>query len=100
VDLKTGKLLLRVMKTGAPLSVRLGPPAVEALPALPDQGEYFFLNRESKLVTAIGVARKTISRVLAGAAVRGHPDRPGHILRLASLEGRRAAHRAIASRAH
>jgi site-specific recombinase XerD len=75
VDLDTGKLLLRVMKTGAPLYVRLGKPATEALAALPGDGEYFFWNGASKLYTAIGNARKTISRVLAVAKVKGHPHR-------------------------
>lgn len=72
VGLKTGKLLLRVMKTGAPLYVRLGPPAIEALRALPGQGRVFLA---SKLSTAIGNARKTISRVLAVAGIKGHPHR-------------------------
>jgi len=75
VDLKTGKLLLRVMKTGAPLYVRLGQPATDALSALPHEGEHFFWNGYSKLSTAIGNARKTIDRVLAVADVKGHPHR-------------------------
>jgi len=75
VDLATGKLSLRVMKTGVPLHVRLGKPATEALAALPGDGEYFFWNDASKLYTAIGNARKTISRVLAVAKVKGHPHR-------------------------
>ena len=49
------------LKTGAPLYVRLGPPAVEALRAPPGQGEYFFWSGASKISTAIGDARKTIS---------------------------------------
>jgi integrase len=75
VDLKTGKLLLRVMKTGSPLYVRLGPPAIEALKVLPGQGEYFFWSGQSKLSTAIGNARKSISRVLTVAGMKGHPHR-------------------------
>ncbi len=76
VDLKTGKLLLRMMKTGAPLYVRLGEPATDALAALPTEGEYFFWNGRSKLSTAVGNARKTIDRVLAVAGVTGgHPHR-------------------------
>jgi integrase/recombinase XerD len=75
VDLASGKLLLRVMKTGAPLYVRLGAPATEALGALPIEGEYFFRNGASKLYTSIGNARKTISRVLAVAGIEGHPHR-------------------------
>ncbi len=75
VDLKTGKMLLRVMKTGVPLYLRLGPPAIEALETLPIEGEYFFWNGKSKLATAVGNVRRTISRVLATAGVEGHPHR-------------------------
>ncbi len=73
VDLETGKLLLRVMKTGVPLYVRLGRPAVEALAALPHEGEYFFWSGRSSTVE--GTARKTIGRILAAAGVEGYPHR-------------------------
>lgn len=63
------------VKTGAPLYVRVKQPATEALKALPVDGEYFFWNGHSKLYTAIGNARRTISRVLAVAGVKGHPHR-------------------------
>jgi site-specific recombinase XerD len=75
VDLTTGKMLLRVMKTGKPLYVRLGQPAIDALSALPPGGEYFFWSGDSKLPTAVGNARKSISRALAVAEVAGHPHR-------------------------
>ena len=75
VDLKTGKMLLRVMKTGAPLYVRLGEPAVEALKALPGSSEYFFWNGTSELATAVGLARRAIARLLVAAGVEGHPHR-------------------------
>ena len=45
VDLKTGKMLLRIMKTGTPLYVRLGKPATRALEALPHEGEHLLLER-------------------------------------------------------
>jgi hypothetical protein len=51
VDLETGKLLLRVMKTGAPLYVRLGAPATAALRASPDPGQYFFSNHGNSLLS-------------------------------------------------
>jgi integrase/recombinase XerD len=75
VNLESGKLLLRVMKTGAPLYVRLGEPATAALAALPADGEYFFWSGESKLATVIGNARRSIQRVLAIAGIEGHPHR-------------------------
>lgn len=61
VDLENGKLLLRIMKTGAPLYVRLGPPAIGALRALPVEHECFFWNGQSLLYTALGDTRRTIS---------------------------------------
>ncbi len=75
VDLATGILLVRVMKTGRKLYVRLGQPAIDALSALPSGGDYFFWTGESKLATAVGNARRTISRILSIAKVKGHPHR-------------------------
>jgi len=86
VDLTTGKLLLRVMKTGVPLYVRLGEPAIEALEALPAEGEYFFMTGAGKRATATGNARRTISRVLALAGVKGHPHRFRDTFSVALLE--------------
>jgi integrase len=101
VDLETGKLLLRVMKTGAPLYVRLGEPATEALKALPVEWERFFWNGQSKLYTAIGNARKTISRVLAVAGLNGHPHRfRRHVFGVGFGEGRGPAHGATPARPH
>lgn len=75
VDLRTGKLLLRVMKTGVPLYVRLGQPAVDALAALPRDGRYFFWTGRGDLITAVKNARRSIQRVLKLAKVDGHPHR-------------------------
>lgn len=75
VDLKTGKMLLRVMKTRVPLYVHLNRDAVEALEALPDRGPYFFWTGRGQLITAIKNARRTIQRVLKLANVAGHPHR-------------------------
>jgi integrase/recombinase XerD len=75
VDLKSGKMLLRVMKTGVPLYIRLHPDAAAALKALPEVGPYFFWTGRGKLITAVKNARRTIQRVLALAGVEGHPHR-------------------------
>jgi len=42
---------------------------------LPTRGEYFFWNGTSAPSTAIGLARRTISRLLVNAGVEGHPHR-------------------------
>jgi integrase len=73
VDLDTGKLLLRVMKTGAPLCVRLGMLATDALRALPAEG--VFWTGGSRLYPAIGNTRRTIARALAIAGIKGHSHR-------------------------
>jgi len=76
VDLESGKLFLRTMKTGVPLYVRLGDLALEALAALPAESErYFFWNGVAKLSTCVGNARKTIGRVCKLAGISGHPHR-------------------------
>lgn len=77
VDLSTGKLLLRRTKTGQPVYVRLGDVALQALAALPAESQqYFFWNGTSKLATAVGNARKSISRIATIAGVKNaHPHR-------------------------
>lgn len=75
VDLDTGKMLLRVMKTGTPLYVRLSPDAAGALSALPDRGPYFFWTGSGLLITAVKNMRRTVQRVLKLAKVQGHPHR-------------------------
>jgi len=73
---KTGHLLIRQAKTGAPLHVKLPKSAIEALLALPKEStQYFFWNGIGKLATQVGNLRKTISRVLKIAGVKGHPHR-------------------------
>jgi site-specific recombinase XerD len=75
VDMDTGALMLRTMKTGAPLYCRLGALAVEALAALPSEGEYFFWSGRGTLSTAISNARKVLNRVFKLAGIKGHPHR-------------------------
>jgi integrase/recombinase XerD len=86
VDLKTGRLMLRTMKTGVPLYVRLSREAVAALEVLPREGEYFFWSGQSKIATAVGNARRSIQRVLALAGVKGHPHRFRDTFSVALLE--------------
>jgi integrase/recombinase XerD len=75
VNLRDGRLLLRMEKTGEPVYVKLAQPAVEALASLPTDGPFFFWSGESALATAIGNMRRTIVRICAKAGVEGHPHR-------------------------
>jgi integrase/recombinase XerD len=76
LDLATGRLLIRMMKTREPLYVRLPQEAVDALAALECESPYFFWNGESQLYSMIRVASRTIERILTRAAVaNGHPHR-------------------------
>jgi len=75
VNLKDGRLLLRMEKTGEPVYVRLGPPAVDALKALPVEGLHFFWSGESERATVTGTMRRTIDRVCKKAGIEGHPHR-------------------------
>jgi len=87
VDMKTGRMLLRMMKTGVPLYVRLSREAVESLRALPVESEYFLWSGRSKLATAVGNARRSIQRVLAIAGIEGHPHRFRDTFSVRLLEG-------------
>lgn len=76
VDMVTGRLLVRMMKTRAPLYIQLPPIALAALKAVPIESFYFFWSGKSKLSTAVGSARRTIDCVLKLAQVPdGHPHR-------------------------
>lgn len=76
VDMKTGRLLVRMMKTRAPLYIRLPQVALDALAAVAVEAAYFFWSGKSKLCTAIGSARRSIDCVLKLAGVKdGHPHR-------------------------
>lgn len=76
LDMKTGRLLIRTMKTGVPLYTKVPGDAIAALAAVPREGKYFFWSGRSKLSTAVGSARRTIACVLKLAQVEdGHPHR-------------------------
>lgn len=76
VDMASGRLLVRMMKTREPLYVRLPPEALEALDAVPQESDYFFWSGTAKLSTAVGSARRTIYCLMDLAKVQdGHPQR-------------------------
>jgi site-specific recombinase XerD len=76
VDMKSGQLMVRVMKTGAPLYIRLPRIVLDALTALPSESVYFFWSGKSKLSTAVSTGQGTITAVLEHAQiVGGHPHR-------------------------
>jgi site-specific recombinase XerD len=75
VDMMTGRLLIRMMKTRTPLYVTLSPDALQALAAIPVEGPYFLWSGRGKVTAAIGSARRTIDAVLRVAKVEGHPHR-------------------------
>ncbi len=76
VDLSTGKLLIRIMKTRRPMYTSLPAEVIEALKALPVDSPYFIWSGKSKLSTAIRNARRSVSRVCKLAGIQnGHPHR-------------------------
>jgi site-specific recombinase XerD len=75
LDMETGRLFLRMMKTGAPLYVRLSREALDALKALPVESKYFFWSGRSKHSTAVRIARESTQRILKTAGIEGHPHR-------------------------
>jgi site-specific recombinase XerD len=70
-----GRLLVRMMKTGEPLYVKLGKVAVDALRAIPEESRYFLWSGSAALATAIGSARRTIDCLGKLAGVNAHPHR-------------------------
>jgi site-specific recombinase XerD len=76
VNMQTGRLMIRMMKTRAPMYIRLPQIVLDALAAVPLESKYFFWSGKSKLSCAIGNARRTVERVFALAKVTdGHPHR-------------------------
>lgn len=71
VDLKTGEVHARIMKTQTPYYGKLHRDALAALAALPVESPYFFWSGTCKLRTAIGSASKTISAIGKHAGVAG-----------------------------
>jgi site-specific recombinase XerD len=74
LNVKTGHLYLRQMKTGAPLSIKLPDDLLAKLEALPGK-EYFFRSGAGKLSTVVGNLRSTLASVFEVAGVKGHPHR-------------------------
>ncbi|MGH9857282.1 MAG: tyrosine-type recombinase/integrase [Acidobacteriota bacterium] len=77
VNLETGKVLLRMMKTGHPLYVTLHREAAAALAALPENGPYFFWYQGKGLLeTHVARSRRYIRRAARLAKVpNAHPHR-------------------------
>jgi len=76
LDAKTGKLLIRTMKTGAPLYVKLPPSVLAALEALPVESQkYFFWSGRGKVSSIVGSLRRSMEAVLKLAEIKGHPHR-------------------------
>jgi len=76
LDARTGKLMIRMMKTRKPLYIRLPKDALEALAALPVESPYFFWSGNGKIGCATRSARRTFDCVLRLARIcNGHPHR-------------------------
>lgn len=71
VDLETGRMLIRVMKTGRNLFIRLQPEALEALQALPaaEGTERWFFWKGSNILAATTAARKLLYAMARRAGV-------------------------------
>lgn len=77
LDESTGKILIRVMKTGTPLYISIPRPVIEALQDLPEESKRYFLWSGNGKVTAhIGSLRRTVSRLMKLAGIKnGNPHR-------------------------
>lgn len=70
-----GRLLVRMEKTNVPLYVRLHRDCLAALRALPEESEYFLWSGKSKLSTATGSARRTVTCISKIAGIPARPHR-------------------------
>jgi site-specific recombinase XerD len=70
-----GRLYIRTMKSGVDLYVRLHEDCLEALNALPVESPYFLWSGKSKIRTATGSARRTVTAVSKMAGVPARPHR-------------------------
>lgn len=70
-----GRLLVRTMKTGKRLYLKLPPVCLKALAALPVESKYFFWSGESDLDTAKKSARRTIACLGRMCGINAHPHR-------------------------
>ncbi len=76
LDMQTGKLMVRTMKTREDLYIRLPQDALRALSAVPVESPYFFWSGNGELTTALRSARRTVDCILRSAQVlNGHPHR-------------------------
>jgi site-specific recombinase XerD len=80
VDLASGKILRKMMKTGRQVYVELNPVAVEALRVIDRPGNYFFWTGEKATPanegTVISRAQSIVYRILRNAEIEGgHPHR-------------------------
>lgn len=72
---KQGRILMHAMKTGVPLYVRLHPDCVKALGDLPVESPYFLWSGKSKVSTATGSARRTVTCISRISGVKARPHR-------------------------
>lgn len=70
-----GRLLVRTMKTGKHLYIKLPPVCLESLAALPKESEYFFWSGTADLDTALKSARRTIACLGRITGINAHPHR-------------------------
>jgi integrase len=74
VNLKSGRMLIRVMKTKIPLYGRLPAAALNALRALPAESPYFFWSGKYTVHAAIASAGRIIRTLMKLAKIEGgHP---------------------------
>jgi site-specific recombinase XerD len=70
-----GRLLIRVMKTGVPLYLKLPAQCIESLNALPVESEYFFWSGTSNLSAATNSAQVTIRTLGRKTGINAHAHR-------------------------
>jgi site-specific recombinase XerD len=71
----SGRITLKIMKTGVPLTLQLPAEVTDALAILPNSGEYFFRSDVCRKKTAIGNVSTFISKLGKAAGIKATPHR-------------------------
>jgi site-specific recombinase XerD len=70
-----GRLMMRTMKTGVPIYVRLHHHCLDALRALPHESAYFLWSGNGRVESATGSARRTVDCISKIAGIEARPHR-------------------------
>ena len=70
-----GRLMMRTMKTGVPIYIKLQPDCLAALKELPVESDYFLWSGNGRVESATGSARRTVACISRLSGIKARPHR-------------------------